>query len=238
MSTMKPACRAALSRSSWRISSMMSEMFGRHASERRVKSEEDSHALARSVFGLRVFDSLRQKLRQGRNGFFYARLVDSTNVLQDRRQGNLFVHEVLVVEDLAQKGDEVVVEHPGEPIGVSNLDDVQELIKPRLFLLCCCLLEDSSNSRVFEALKTVGKPLRDESRQARQGFHRQLCAWMPLAPGTERVLPGNSGFCSVWAYPQGLFESLESSSNSGSGGEGGTQFQDAIHACQGACFRT
>src|SRR5881394_1397566 len=100
---MKPACCVALSRSSWRLSSLMSEVCGRHVSERRVKSEEDPHALARSVLSLRILNSLREESCQRRNGFVHTRLVNSADVLQNRCQGKLFVHEVLVVEDLAQE---------------------------------------------------------------------------------------------------------------------------------------
>ena len=91
---------------------------------------------------------------------------------------------------------------------------------------------------VFEPLKTVGKPLRDQSCQARQGFRGQFRAWMPLAPGAERVLPGNSGFCSVRAYPQGILDRLEITGDSGSDGQRRPQFDDAIHPRQGSCVGT
>src|SRR5437899_6260976 len=156
--------------------SLKPEACSRYASERRVKSKKNSHALARSVPGLRVLNGLRQEPCQRRNGFFHTCLVDSADLLQDRRQGKLFVHEVLVVEDLAQESDEIIVQYPSESVSVSKLDDVQEFIESGLFLLCRSLREDSSNRRVFEPLKTVSKPLRDESRQARHGFRGQLRA--------------------------------------------------------------
>src|SRR5712691_8452086 len=216
---MKPSCRVALSCSSWRISSLMSEACSRQAGDRRVKREEDPHALARSVPGLRVLNGLRQEPCQRRNGFFHACLVDSADLLQNRRQGKLFVHEVLVVEDLAQESDKVIVQYPSKSVSVRKLDDVQELIESGLFLLCCDLFEDGSNGRVFEPLKTVSKPLRDESMQARQGFRRQFRFRMPLAPGAERVLPGHSGFCCLWTHPHVLIERRQVGSRSGSAGE-------------------
>src|SRR6266849_7217340 len=196
------------------ILSLKPEACSRQASERRVKREEDPYALARSVPCLRVLNGLRQEPCQRRNGFFHARLVDGTDVLQAWRQGKLFVHEVLVVEDLAQESDEIIVQYPSEPVSVSELDDVQELIESGLFLLCRSLREDSSNRRVFEPLKTVSKPLRDESCQTRQGFCGQLRARMPLAPGAECVLSGNSRLGSVRAHPQGSIERLEIISDS------------------------
>ena len=42
-------------------------------------------------------------------------------MLQDRRQGKLFVHQILVVEDLAQESNELIIEHPGEPVSISDL---------------------------------------------------------------------------------------------------------------------
>src|SRR5262249_25300172 len=153
---------------------------GRHASERRIKSEEDPYALTRCVLGLRILNSLRQESSQRCNSLFHTCLIDSANLLQNRRQGKLFVHEVLVMEDLAQESDKVVVQYPGEPVRVRKLDDIQKFIESGLFLLRRSLREDSCNRRVFEPLKTVSKPLRDESCQARQGFCGQFDAWMPL----------------------------------------------------------
>ena len=75
-----------LYRDSWRIFSLRLEACGRQASERRVKGEEDPHALARPVPGLGVLDRLRQELRQRRNSLLHTRLVDGTDGLQDRRQ--------------------------------------------------------------------------------------------------------------------------------------------------------
>src|SRR5262245_11936671 len=133
---MKPECRVALSCHSWRVSCLMPNVHGRYTSERGVKGEEDPHALARPVLGLGVLDGLREELRQLRNSLFHACLVDGTDVLQDRRQWELFIHEVLVVEDLSQESDEVIVQHSGEPVSVSDLNNIQELLNPGLFLFC------------------------------------------------------------------------------------------------------
>jgi hypothetical protein len=107
----------------------------RHANERRIKSEEDPHALARSVLGLRILNSLRQEAPQRCNSLFHTCLVDSADLLQNGRQGKLFVHKVLVVEDLAQESDKIVVQYPSKSISISKLDDVQKFIESGLLLL-------------------------------------------------------------------------------------------------------
>jgi hypothetical protein len=68
---------------------LLADARGRHASERRIKSEEDPHALARSVLGLRILDGLRQEAPQRRNSLFHTCLVDGADLLQNRRQGKL-----------------------------------------------------------------------------------------------------------------------------------------------------
>src|SRR5262245_31171524 len=61
---------------------------------------------------------------------------------------------------------------------------------------------------------------------------------MPLAPGAERVLAGNSSLNSVRARPQGSIELLEIISEGGSRRKRPSQFQDGIPPGQRTGFRT
>ena len=75
---------------------------------------------------LSVFDGLREELRKLIHGLLDVIFFDGSYVVDDGAKLNLFLDEILVIQQLAEEIDEVIGQYAGQGIGIGNLNDLQQ----------------------------------------------------------------------------------------------------------------